>query len=497
MKRRKKRDFYLNPMHMTEALREFGEGVDKKSAFLFYGVMFFIALYLGIFFELKPGFMLIVVAVYILCTPQLIYNQKKHAFEMRRFQDVNAYMRQMAQTFVDTQDIVEALRRTSKSFSTGRMCETLHEAIRIIDEGMGDIKQAEAEALAYVEAKYDCEKLRNLHEFLRSAEEIGGECTTEFSILEKIRGAWKDAVVLYHRQMVNKRNFSIIVYGAFLLVCVFMLNVLRDADINIIDMILVQMVNVLMISLFIVFFVIMDKRLNVSLLRDAKVMSEEKSKKYFEYVSNFDSKKERHKNSIYAIFSIIAAVLIVVGKQTVISVAVAAGIVFVGCNVHKIVLLLAVEELKREIKKAFPMWLFDVMLLIQRESVEGAIEKSIMTAPPVMKGELKRICAILNSKPHDPDAYTSFFADFNMLDIEEAMRTLYALAIGNGGNGDVMSVIIESNMVVLGQAERERLNLKGSINISAMVPILIVGVGFLMYLVAMFVEVVNNLVQLF
>lgn len=494
---RKKKDRFVNPMHMTNALKEFGESLDKKSAFIFYGAMFLLALYLGIFFELKPVCIAVVIAVYVLCTPQLIYNQKKHAFEARRFQDVNAYMSQMAQTFTDTQDIISSLKRTSRSFSVGRMEETLREALSIIDNGTYDIRQSERDALSYIESRYDCEKIRNLHNFILSAEELGGECTTEFAILEKIRGAWKDAVTLYYRQLVNKRNFGLIIYGILLLLCIFMLNVLRDAEIDIIGMGIIQLANTAMISLFIVFFVTLDRKLNVSLLKDARVMSEEKAAKAFAYVNGFDSKKERHKNIVYAVSSVIAAVLIVIGNRTMISVAIASGIIFLGFNVHKITLILTIDELKSEVRKAFPMWLFDVMLLIQRESVEGAIEKSIDTAQPVLKNELQRICGILRAEPHNPDAYTSFFADYNNLDIEEAMRKLYALSIGNGGNGDVMSVIIESNLVILEQAEKERLHIKGSINISGMVPILIVGGGFLMYIVGMFIEVINGLSQMF
>lgn len=488
---------FINPMHMTEALKEFGESLDKKTAFFFYGIMFLAAFYLGVFFELEPVFLIIVIVVYVLCTPQLIYNQKKHAYEKRRFQDVNAYMSQMAQTFTDTQDVISSLKRTSRSFSSGRMCETLKEAIGIIDNGMSDIRKAERNALLHIEAKYDCEKLRNLHNFILSAEEIGGECSTEFSILEKIRGAWKNAVILYHHKLEGKRNFGIIIYGVLLLLCIFMLNVLRDADIDIITMGFIQFVNAVMISLFIVFFMVMDKRLNESLLKDAKYMSEEKVTSLFVYVTNFDSKSERKKNILYGVASVAAAIILFIAKRNMISFALGVGLVYLGFNVHKIILMLTVDRLKSEIRKCFPLWLFDVMLLIQRESVEGAIEKSVESAPPVMKNELRRICALLNQQPHSPDAYTSFFADYGNLDIEEAMRKLYALSIGNGGNDDVMSVIIETNMVVLEQAEQERMDIKGSINVSGMVPILIIGGGFLVYIVAMFVDVIGNLILLF
>ena len=199
---RKKNRNFINPMHMTRALKEFGESIDKKTTLLFYGVMFLIALYLGVFFELKPLLIVLVIGVYALVTPQLIYNQKKHSYEIRRFHDVNAYMSQMAQIFTDSRDVIGSLKETVSSFSAGRMNDTLNEALEIIENGKSDIRKAERDALSYIEERYNCEKVRNLHRFILSVEEIGGECSKEFYILEQIRGAWKDAVVLYHQQMV-------------------------------------------------------------------------------------------------------------------------------------------------------------------------------------------------------------------------------------------------------------------------------------------------------
>ena len=487
----------INPMHMTEALKEFGESVDKKTTFLFYGVMFLIALYLSVFFELNPFFIVCVIAVYVLVTPQLIYNQKKHSYEIRRFHDINAYMSQMAQIFTDSQDVINSLKETSRSFTEGRMNDTLKHALDIIDKGKSDIRKAEREALTYIEERYNCEKVRNLHSFILSAEEIGGECSREFYILENIRGAWKEAVIQYHQQTLKKRNYAVTIYGVLLLLCIFMLNVMREEGIDVIENGFIQFVNAMLISIFLLFFTVLDKRLNESLLKDFQYMTEEKALRLFTYINNFNSSRERRKNIVYGIVSVVIAGTLFIYKKDMVALVVGAAVVFVGFNVHKILLIMRIRELKKELRRAFPMWLFDIMLLIQRESVEGAIEQSVDTAPPVIKNEVQRISNLLRHEPHNPDAYLSFFADFNNLDIEEAMRKLYALSIGTGGNGDVMGVIIKSNMTILEQAERERLQIKGEINISGMLPILVIGFGFIAYIAMMFVDVISNLLKMF
>ena len=68
-----------------------------------------------------------------------MFNQSKFAYETRRFNDVNSYMSQMAQSFIYTQDVIESLRETATCFSSGRMTETLNHAFLIIENGKSDI----------------------------------------------------------------------------------------------------------------------------------------------------------------------------------------------------------------------------------------------------------------------------------------------------------------------------------------------------------------------
>lgn len=482
-KKVKKEKIIYSPLKMTEALKEMGESYTKKEGALYYSVLLLVAVILGLLFELKPLYLIIVGAVYLIFVPQLIYNQKKQVFELRRFNDVNAYMSQMAQSFTDSQNILSALNETLHTFSAGKMHDVLNKALEIMDNEV-DASLGKQKSLAYIEENYGCEKLKVLHDFLLMADERGGECEVEFSILEKTRMAWEEAVSKYRRELVNTRNGATVLYGMMLVLCIFIMNAFPET-LSIIELEFIQIVNAVMLSLFVVFFVFMDIRINGSLLKDPKVMSKEMADSYFASMQGTTSEKERKKYIVYPIITAVAALLIFMMNPTPIIAALGIILVVVMGNMQRIILAITVSTLKNEIMKAFPKWLFDVMLLMQRESVDSAIIHSVKKAPPVLQAELNRISNCLLRNPGDADAYMSFLADFNILQIETTMRKLYSLSVGTGGKGDVMKFIIENNMNLLTDAEKRSIEMKGDVSsLYQFWPMIITTIGMIVYCVA-------------
>ena len=481
----KKNRMIYNPMKMTGALKELGENYNKKEAGVFYVAILLVAVVLGFFFELQPVFLAIVAIVYLLFVPQLMYNQYKRRFEIRRFNDINAYMSQMAQSFAGTKQIVQSLKETAVTFSSGRMHDTLQDALFLIENDRDDVRDAERKAFESIEEKYDCEKLRSMHSFLLMAETRGGECTEEFAILERVRSVWENAVSEYHRKLVYDRNVGTVMYAVMLFICSFVMKAFPET-LSIIGLTGVQLVNTIMLITFIIFFVFMDVRLNTSLLKDAKVMSKEKADSYFTYVQNFDSKAERRKYIALPIVMSILVILLFIVKPSAMVIAVGIVLILITMNVGNITLSVTNWVLKNEIKKAFPKWLFDIMLLMQRNSIEAAMFLSLEKAPPVLQSELARICRILEYEPKKADAYMSFLADFNVMGIETTMRKLYSLAVGTGGDVDVMKVIIESNMTLLADAEKRNIAQKGDLSaLYNFIPLFIVTIGMIAYCVAL------------
>lgn len=468
----------------------------KNKEKLYSVIAFLVAIVLGLMFELNLVFLLIVAFTYVLCVPKLMHNQKKFVYETQRFNDVNSYMSQMSQSFIYTNDVISSLEETASCFTSGPMNETLNHAYEIIVDGKDDIKKAERDALSYIESKYDCEKLRNLHAFFLNAEELGGECQKEFKILESMRIAWQGVVESIRVRKLVERNLSTTIYGFFLFICIAMLHIMRDSDLDIIPLWATQVINMLLLVGFIIFFLLLDNRLSKSLLISATVMSEKEANAHFDYLANYDPRLERKKYRSFAVLSVICSALFLYNHPSWLTLGIGIVIVFIGFNIHTILHVKTVKTIKEELTKAFPKWLFDVMLLLQRESVEGAIEKSVETAPPVLKRELYRITKMLDEKPHDPDAYMSFLRDFNIQNINEIMHKLYSLAVGANRDTEVLDVVIEKNIKNLEKAERDSLLLRDSMKTFTWIPFVCVGFGCIGYMVIAITSSISDIINL-
>lgn len=466
----------------------------QKRKYLYLAVL--VALVVGLLFELKPMLLCVVVTVYVICVPRFYSNRKKSEYEKKRFQDVNAYMSQMAQSFVYTKSVVQSLEETASCFASGRMHETLEGAFAILEAGKWDIKRAERDALFFIEAHYECEKLKNLHVFFLRVEELGGRCEKEFQILESMRMAWQSVVENIRLRRIMERNVGSLIYAFFLLVCMIMLQIMRGSDLDIITFLPTQIISMFLIIGLVVYAVFMDNRLCRSLLEKAADMSEEKANETFDYLENYDVKRERKKYASFMWLSIAVAALFFYIKPDAVTLAISLCIVFAGCNIHTFIHVSTVNTMRAEIAKAFPKWLFDVMLLLQRESVEGAIEKSVETAPPVLKKEITRISEMLAMKPHDPDAYMSFLNDFSNQNIDEIMHKLYSLAVGANRDSEVLDVVMEKNIKYLEKAERDSMLFQDSMKSFTWIPFLCAGFGCIGYLVIAIVTSVGGIVDL-
>ena len=152
---------------------------------------------------------------------------------------------------------------------------------------------------------------------------------------------------------------------------------------------------------------------------------------------------------------------------------------------------------EQEIQKEFPKWLFDVALLMQRNSVDGSIQKSREIASPVLSAEVKRIGDILEKRPADADAYMSFFADFNILMIENTMRSLRSLALGEKGSNEIMVELMETNLKRLEKAEKDSLSLKGDLSsVVELVPVGLITIGTIGYCIGLLIVALKTVLTL-
>ena len=112
----------------------------------------------------------------------------------------------------------------------------------------------------------------------------------------------------------------------------------------------------------------------------------------------------------------------------------------------------------KEVKYAFPNWLLDIVLLLQSENVQVALQKSQEHVPGVLRAELNQLTKRLELQPESAEPYHLFLHDFAIPEVHSAMGILYSLSIGNSGNGDKqISELVEKNLALLDDTERELL----------------------------------------
>ena len=469
---------------------------DKKRTIRYALVCLLVAAVYGVLFEIQLPYFLCVIFVCLFCVSRFVLNYQKYQYETKRFQDVNFYMSQMSQSFLYTTDVIASLRETASCFLDGRMSETLIHAQMLIEEGGADIKHAEREALHYIESQYDCERVRNLHAFFLNAEELGGDCRKDFRILESMRIAWQKVVESIHVKRYWDRNIGAIIYGFFLFICILMLRIMRDSDVDIMDFWVTQIIDTALLIGFVLFYLFMDNRLTKSLLIHAPEMTEQKANEYYIYLEHYNPKVERKKYREFVVLSVVISVLLLYIKPTWITWVLCLLLLFVSSHMHELIHRNVVTTMRREVAKAFPKWIFSVMLLLQRESVEGAIEKTMETAPPVLRREIGRIVELFYERPHNPEAYVSFLGPLGDQNSNEMMRKLYSLAIGTNRDSEVLDVVMEKNIRRLEKAERDSMMFQDSVKSFLWIPFLCMGFACIGYLVIAITTTITAIIQM-
>lgn len=124
-------------------------------------------------------------------------------------------------------------------------------------------------------------------------------------------------------------------------------------------------------------------------------------------------------------------------------------------NQHKIGYRLAYDRVVREINRVFPAWLMEMALLLQGNNVQVSIEKTIETAPAVLKTDLQRLSDSLKRTPDALEPYLEFLGMFRLSSVLSSMKMLYA--ISESGSGDAQSqiqILLQRNSKMMDKSEK-------------------------------------------
>lgn len=467
------------PRRMMRELEKIGEKYSKKKIFAGYLIACITAILSGFVFNLKIPYIIVIGIFCLYVAPFVMMNGRKRIYEQKRFHNINSYMSQMAQSFSKSENILACLQESIKTFPNGEINQVLREAVKHI-ENSSDMKEGEKEALLIIEEKYPCERLRVLHEFLLKSER-GGEFKFGLSLLEKIRIQWAKVVLKCQEDLKGACVVTIVEYLILALVCAYVVNRI-PGDIAIVNSEPVQVINCFLVLGFLLIVKKMDKRRSGSLLQATEELSKEECDKMFDYVRNFDKKKSMLKMAPIAAIIEILFIILTCLKPSVWLISIGTIFVLGILNFHSLAFQITYKQLREEIEKAYPKWLFDVFLLMQDNNVQVSIFKSIEKAPPVLQSELETFKSRLMQNPNSAEIFLSFLAEFNVNGLDDSMRILYSISEDTGLNKENIEMAIENNMELLGESECKKIQSKQNLNAAfyfvPMIPCIIAMIGY-------------------
>lgn len=396
----------------------------------------------------------------ILMIPQHQKQYRKYKKSKERFQETALYIDTLLYAFAKEGKADKALQDAKQALPDGIMKTTVEKALEYLFVTF-DESELLKEAFGIIEQEYACKRICDIHAFIMHVEYYGGDTQKPVHLLLMDKNRWEKRI----NRMIAERNkqmvdvvLSVIVS---LIICgVVMYMPVMNLDIS--QVWAVQLVSIIMLVMDDLFLLKAQKFLAVDWctmqILEEEAVAEQKMKSFHEYKEG----KEKRLSYILGTISLGITIALFVWKNEWYGMAGIAMTIFF-LNQHKIGRNLAKRNLKKEITYAFSGWLLDLVLLLQSENVQIALEKSMHLAPGILKQELQTLMERLEKEPEAAEPYHRFLEAFELPQVHSAMTILYSLSIGNSGSADQqISELAGRNLELLDIAEEQKIRDMGS-----------------------------------
>lgn len=467
---------YLNPNKMAQAITGYGYTPSAKTLAIWY--IAYAAGTIGMCLILKMHLIYIILMLLcgVLSMPGVIVRYFYNQNENRRFSDVNIYMEQMLYSFRVHSMVYPALCDLETQFTDGMMHDRIVKAKEYILNPKKDDTEPVKTALKFIEDEYYCDKLLTIHQFMCNVEKLGGSYRSTIQLLLKDRAAWEKRQLQIQKDRKQKKTQVILSIVVSVLICVVFTRSL-PSELEIMSSTIVQIDTVVMWALMVKLYCKADKKTSVNLLASIEARSEDKQLKKYVKITTWDEAKQIKASAVWAVVTGVLAFLFwAVFKKDWIVIIGAILVVFMLFQ-HKLDYRLTFKSLVDDIRLAFPRWMIEMSLLLQTESVQVALVKSYNSAPGVLKPELELLMQRLKEAPETSAPFIDFFGDFALRDVQSAMKMLYSIQSGTGGDPDTqIADIIERNNQMLEVTERKIAdNAMAALDTQFLLPLIITG----------------------
>ena len=409
----------------------------------------------------------------------------------QRFFDVSMYLDTILYSFMKEEKVELAVRDVHQALPEGKMKMVVGMAHDYMMMAYEEVEFL-GESLAMIDQEYPCKRMRDVHKFMTHVEYYGGEIEKPIRLLLADKSRWekriKEEIASRNKQFVD----VLLSVVASLVICSAILYLpIMDMDISAEPLLQVLAFVLIVIDAGILYraqgYVTVDW---IGLqLQENENIYEKKLQEYQDY----DEQKQRKLSYILAaIGASVTGIVFCVGNPWMTMVCLLVTLLFV--NQHKVGKYLLEKNLRREIMYAFPNWLLDLVLLLQSENVQMALQKSKEFVPGVLRKELYQLTDLLELEPESAKPYHEFLKDFYIPEVHSAMGILYSIAIGNSGNADKqISELVDKNLELLDMTERQMLKKQaGGMQVLFLLPVLVASFKLIADMMVLMVQFMQS-----
>ena len=422
---------------------------------MIYFTAFVIVYVLHVLLRLNWCITLVVLVYALVMVPKHRKRHKKAADNQKRFYEVSMYLDTLLYSFVKEEKVELAVRDVSQTLCEGRMKNLVQKSYDYVQMTFDEVAVLE-EGLAMIEREYSCQRMRTVHQFMCHVEFYGGEIEKPVNLLLADKSRWEKRIKEAIAE--RKKQFADILLSVTASVCICgAIIALPVMDMDISNEWVVQIVSLVVIIANDFIVLKAQDYLGVDWLLIPLTEEEEYYVAKMESLQNYQEEKERKRSGILGAIGIaVSALCFIMQKEWMVVFSLLVSLfLFQQHNVGKKLLQ---DRLVKEIKHQFPNWLLDLVLLLQSENVQVALQKSKIHVPGVLRSELYCLTERLEMQPEASEPYHQFLKEFDIPEVHSAMGILYSLSIGNSGNADKqMNELVEKNLEMLDITETQLL----------------------------------------
>lgn len=325
--------------------------------------------------------------IYGQCTLKLYRKREK---QMERFEQGCFYQEQLITSFLRNQKIITSLEDVLE-VSDGKLYGVVNAAIHHIRHEWIRENYLK-EALDMIEKEYGSLPMRRIHHFLIHMEEWGGESEEALKLFYTQLRSWKKwqlQIWMQREEQLKKLNLTVILSG---IICFSITKVLPE-QMNHQDGRFYQLamggsiILFILVSFFFLFYMNSEKE-------------EGESKSLESYLKLWECLENKK-----------------------------------GLSQERAKLIL-----ERDVKLFYPEWLMDMLLRLETETVNNALEKSLDACPAVLQYPLTKLVEKQRVDSLSKEPYVSFLQDLDIPEIKTLMLQMYS--IRNLGKQEIREQIL-------------------------------------------------------